>query len=177
MDSNVLKAARAKVLRVSREKKGLTQEEIAKRIKVAKQTYLKWENGDTEPKATQIMLLAKELKITADEICNGEIYERYELDDFIISQMVSQAPENIITLRAWQFIANHQGFIDSLTIKDLERRKRDLESAISMNQDLIEMGGKTTKENADRFQEAVKKEKKEIEKLERKVSEIPDVRS
>ncbi|CAK2172253.1 putative transcriptional regulator [Vibrio crassostreae] len=167
MESSVLKTNRAKMLRAARERAGLTQEEIAKRIKVAKQTYLKWENGDTEPKATQIKLLAQELKISADEICNGVLFERYALDDFIMEQMVSQAPPNIVTLRTWQFIHDHQGYIESLSIKDLERRRKDLESAILNYEDLIKMGAITTEENEKIFKNAIEKEKKEIARLER----------
>ncbi|MEZ8909402.1 helix-turn-helix domain-containing protein [Vibrio atlanticus] len=166
MESGVLKANRAKILKAARERAGLTQEEIAKRIKVAKQTYLKWENGDTEPKATQIKLLAQELKISADEICNGVLFERYNLDDFIMEQMISQAPSDIITLRTWQFIHDHQGYMDSLIVKDLERKKRDLKSAIENNKDLIEMGMVMTEEHKELFQNAIEKRKEEIAKLE-----------
>ncbi|MEZ8021417.1 helix-turn-helix domain-containing protein [Vibrio splendidus] len=166
MESSVLKTNRAKILRAARERAGLTQEEIAKRIKVAKQTYLKWENGDTEPKATQIKLLAQELKISADEICNGVLFEKYALDDFIMEQMISGAPSNIITLRTWQFIHDHQGYIDSLTVKDLERKKRDLESAIETNKEFIEMGMEMTEEHKKLFKDAIEKSKEEIAKLE-----------
>lgn len=107
------------VLKESRTRCGFTQEEIAKRVKVAKQTYLKWENGDTEPKASQIKLLAENLGITADEICNGYLYGRYTLDDFIIEQHISQAPTDVITLRTWQHIKDHESFISSLKYQQL----------------------------------------------------------
>ena len=168
MESSVLKENRAKILRAARERAGLTQEEIAKRIKVAKQTYLKWENGDTEPKATQIKLLAQELKISADEICNGVLFEKYALDDFIMEQMISQAPSDIITLRTWQFIHDHQGYMNSLVVKDLERKKRDLQSAIETNKDLIEAAIEMTEEEKNLFTNAIKRSKEELAKLESK---------
>ncbi len=120
MSETVLKQARAKLLKTAREKAGFTQEEIAKRVKVAKQTYLKWENGDTEPKATQIKLLAENLDITADEICTGSLYKRYSLDDFIIAQSISNAPRDIISLRTWQHIKDHDSFINSLSSSNIE---------------------------------------------------------
>ncbi|MRI14543.1 helix-turn-helix transcriptional regulator [Vibrio cholerae] len=113
------------VLRESRSRCGFTQEEIAKRVKVAKQTYLKWENGDTEPKASQIKLLAENLGITADEICNGYLYGRYTLDDFIIEQHISQAPTDGITLRTWQHIKDHESFINSLKYQQLNHDEMD----------------------------------------------------
>lgn len=120
MPEIVLKEARAKLLRTAREKAGFTQEEIAKLVKVAKQTYLKWENGDTEPKATQIKLLADNLGITADEICSGILYKKYSLDDFIIEQRISNAPRDIISLRTWQHIRDHDSFLNSLNHDKVE---------------------------------------------------------
>ncbi|MBJ6954726.1 helix-turn-helix transcriptional regulator, partial [Vibrio cholerae] len=35
------------VLKAARLSAGLTQEQVAQKVKVAKQTYLKWENGET----------------------------------------------------------------------------------------------------------------------------------
>ncbi|WP_412498238.1 helix-turn-helix transcriptional regulator [Vibrio furnissii] len=113
------------VLRESRSRCGFTQEEIAKRVKVAKQTYLKWEIGDTEPKASQIKLLAENLDITADEICNGYLYGRYTLDEFIIEQHISQAPTDVITLRTWQHIKDHESFINSLKYQQLNHDEMD----------------------------------------------------
>ncbi|WP_445947067.1 helix-turn-helix transcriptional regulator, partial [Shewanella sp.] len=46
------------VLKEARHRRGLKQEDVAKLVKVAKQTYLKWENGTTEPKASQVKDLA-----------------------------------------------------------------------------------------------------------------------
>ncbi|EWS66814.1 hypothetical protein JS84_21115 [Vibrio vulnificus] len=150
------------VLKASRMNMGFTQEEIAKRVKVAKQTYLKWENGDTEPKASQIKLLAENLRVTADEICNGELYTRYDLDDFIMEQMASEAPKDVITLRTWQQIPNHEKFINSLREKDLQRRKYDLESAKNNYQQLKDI---MTQENREKMLEAIDEEEKQIREM------------
>jgi len=154
MISDVLKASRANA--------GFTQEEIAKRVKVAKQTYLKWENGETEPKASQIKLLAENLNITADEICNGELYKRYELDEFIIEQMISNTPQDVITLRTWQHIANHERFIESLREKDLYRRQSDLTSAKRTYEDFSES---MTAEHKAQLLDAIMEEEKQIEQI------------
>lgn len=102
------------VIKSARIEKGYTQEEIANLVKVAKQTYLKWENGETEPKATQIKLLASNLNITADEICNGTRYEKIGLEDFILGTAISRAPREIITMYTWKMIADHKAFFDKI---------------------------------------------------------------
>ena len=47
------------VLKEARALKNLSQPEVARLVGVTKQTYLKWENDTTEPKATKISKLAK----------------------------------------------------------------------------------------------------------------------
>lgn len=98
---------------------GYTQEEIAKRVKVAKQTYLKWENGETEPKATQIRLLAEQLKITPNEICSGAMNEKLDLEDFIIQLAVSKVSNEIITMYTWKMLPDHEKFFEAM--KNLDR--------------------------------------------------------
>lgn len=102
------------VLREARTKKGLKQEEVAELVKVAKQTYLKWENGATEPKASQILNLSKVLDVTPNEICEGKLYHRYPLDEFIIKQSIIGKPREIETLRIWENIADHDAYFASL---------------------------------------------------------------
>ncbi|HHG3261605.1 TPA: helix-turn-helix transcriptional regulator [Vibrio parahaemolyticus] len=61
------------VLKEVRTLKNLSQPDIAKLVGVTKQTYLKWENDVTEPKATQVNKLAEVLGISANEICAGKL--------------------------------------------------------------------------------------------------------
>ncbi|HHX8605150.1 TPA: helix-turn-helix transcriptional regulator, partial [Vibrio alginolyticus] len=61
------------VLKEARTLKNLSQPDIAKLVGVTKQTYLKWENDVTEPKATQVNKLAEVLGISANEICAGKL--------------------------------------------------------------------------------------------------------
>lgn len=102
------------VLKTARTNKLLKQEDVANAINVTKQTYLKWENGATEPKASQIVALAKVLGITPNEICSGELYNRYSLDRFILEIHKSGIRSEMETLKTWEFIANHEGFINAL---------------------------------------------------------------
>ncbi|ANS87599.1 hypothetical protein VSVS12_03899 [Vibrio scophthalmi] len=102
------------VIKSARLECGFTQEEIAKRVKVAKQTYLKWENGETEPKAAQILLLAENLNITANEICSGIRYQRVELEDFIVRSAMANIPSELMTMYTWKMIPDHEKFFNSI---------------------------------------------------------------
>ncbi|EGQ7663129.1 helix-turn-helix transcriptional regulator [Vibrio parahaemolyticus] len=102
------------VIKSARLECGYTQEEIAKKVKVAKQTYLKWENGETEPKATQIKLLAEHLKITPNEICSGERNKKVELEEFIIRLAMSKTTKEIITMYTWKMIPDHEKFFEEM---------------------------------------------------------------
>ncbi|HFG1548285.1 TPA: helix-turn-helix transcriptional regulator, partial [Vibrio cholerae] len=64
------------VLREARTKLGLKQNEVAKLVGVTAQTYLKWENGKSEPKISQAGKLAKILKISEKELCQGEFHKQ-----------------------------------------------------------------------------------------------------
>lgn len=59
-------------LRNIREKKGLRQDDIAEALGVAQQTVLKWENGKTEPKASQIVKLSNVLGVPIDALFGNE---------------------------------------------------------------------------------------------------------
>lgn len=73
------------VLRERRKALRLKQSEVAEKIGVKPQTYMKWENGIYEPKVSYISKLAKVLKVTEKEICNGELIEKniYDVLEFI----------------------------------------------------------------------------------------------
>jgi len=59
-------------IRELRELKGFKQEDIASMIKVTTQTYYKWESGKTEPKASQIKMLASALGVSINAIFSNE---------------------------------------------------------------------------------------------------------
>lgn len=61
------------ILRQARERAKLMQDEAAEMIGVSKQTLSKWENGKTEPKASQVHKIAEIYKISADYLCAGKV--------------------------------------------------------------------------------------------------------
>lgn len=100
MIGETLKSARANI--------NVSQEELAKRLGVTKQTYMKWENNVTEPKASQIAQLSNLLQISADEICTGKLHKRYSLQDFM--HRLKYLDDTTRTIRFWEELNDQEGF-------------------------------------------------------------------
>lgn len=74
------------VLRERRLALKLKQSEVAEKIGVKTQTYMKWENGIYEPKVSYVSKIAEALNVSEKEICKGEVFkelEDYSFIDFI----------------------------------------------------------------------------------------------
>lgn len=56
-----------------RKKKGLSQEKLAEKIDVTRQTISNWELGETQPNPEQLKLLSKELNVSVDELLDNDI--------------------------------------------------------------------------------------------------------
>ena len=56
------------VLKTLREKKGLTQEDLAQRVLVTRQAVSRWENGDTQPNTETLKLLSKEFDVSINTL-------------------------------------------------------------------------------------------------------------
>ena len=80
-------------LKMTRERKGLTQKDIAESIGVAKSTYSLYESGNREPNVQTIKKIADVLNVSADELLgideepqtiaahfDGDEYTEEELD-------------------------------------------------------------------------------------------------
>ena len=113
------------VLKEAREKTGQSQSDVANKVGVTKQTYLKWENGVTEPKASQVSKLADVLGVTETEICKGKINKKMKLDTFIYDLSRLDPNSSMIALRAWEQVPDHREFLSSL-IHDDERTKAEI---------------------------------------------------
>jgi len=108
--------ALSEVIKSSRIQKGLKQEDVARELQVTVQTYSKWENGKTEPKASQVAKLASLLDVSISEICKGERNETLDLTDFLREkskaiQGVDEFDQNLVL---WDCISDHKGYIENL---------------------------------------------------------------
>ncbi len=61
-----------KIIKELREKEGITQAELAKRVLVSDKTISKWETGKGLPDISLIEPLAKALRVSTIELMNGE---------------------------------------------------------------------------------------------------------
>lgn len=58
-----------------RKKRGLSQEELAEKVGVARQTISKWELGETSPDLKQAKELSKIFNVSLDELADNDIKE------------------------------------------------------------------------------------------------------
>lgn len=56
-----------------RKKNNLSQEELAEKVAVARQTISKWEIGDTTPDINQVKIISKIFNISIDELVDNDI--------------------------------------------------------------------------------------------------------
>lgn len=69
MESEVIKLAEFQIsLAAARVNAGLTQEDVAKALKVGKQTIVSWERGNSEPKMSQSRQLSDLYNMPLDYI-------------------------------------------------------------------------------------------------------------
>ena len=60
-------------LRVNRERLGLTQEDVAQRIFVSRQTVSSWETGKTYPDVQSLLLLSNLFGVSIDSLVKGDV--------------------------------------------------------------------------------------------------------
>lgn len=58
----------AEQLKASREKKGLSQTDVANRLNITRQSISKWENGKGYPDLDNLVLLSEVYEISIDEL-------------------------------------------------------------------------------------------------------------
>ncbi|CCN70535.1 helix-turn-helix domain-containing protein [Vibrio nigripulchritudo] len=105
------------VLREARSKLGLKQNEVAELVGVTPQTYLKWENGKSEPKISQAGKLARALKVSEKELCQGEFHkQKMEPIEFIrrVETLLQNVPHSEFLIGMQEYIHDEDGFIEML---------------------------------------------------------------
>ncbi|MBQ1393077.1 MAG: helix-turn-helix transcriptional regulator [Lachnospiraceae bacterium] len=69
-----------------RKSKGLSQEELAIKLNVVRQTVSKWENGLSVPDSNMLIMLADELDVTVNELLGEPVVETTTNDLKILSE-------------------------------------------------------------------------------------------
>ena len=101
-----------------RKKKGLSQEKLAEKINVTRQTISNWELGETAPNPEQLILLSKEFDISIDELVGNDTKlpnssgEDKSIKDVYIGLIVLCS----VTACVWAFSANRFRYVEILWI-------------------------------------------------------------
>ena len=86
-------------IRNLRKQKGLSQEELANRIYVVRQTVSKWESGLSVPDSSMLINLANELDVTVSDLLGETIENNGENDLKVISQKLETINLKLSNLR------------------------------------------------------------------------------
>ena len=78
-------------LKTLRKKKGMTQEELAARLNVVRQTISKWEKGLSVPDAELLTKLAEILEVSVSQLLGSPIEDETQ-PDAIASNIVKLVP-------------------------------------------------------------------------------------
>lgn len=88
------------LLKVNREKRKLTQSELAKKLHVTPQAVSKWEKGQAVPSIDNLLLLSDLYNISIDELIQGSPFFR---KPFAVGKVFS-AKKGLLFLLVWFFI-------------------------------------------------------------------------
>lgn len=66
-----------------RKAKGFTQEEMAEKMEVSRQSVSKWENGEAIPDLSKVIKIAELLEVSVDELCGRETINKIETNQNI----------------------------------------------------------------------------------------------
>lgn len=95
-----------------RKSKGISQEELAIKLNVVRQTVSKWENGVSVPDSSMLIALAEELD-TSVSVLLGELVNDVEKDDLktisekleVINLQLAKKSQNKIKAVRWSLIS------------------------------------------------------------------------
>ena len=92
-----------------RKSKKISQEDLAEKVEVTRQTISNWELGSTSPNPKQLILLSKALCVSVDELLGNEITQNNNL-----SEQETDSKENNTTVKKSNKFAIFILFIDIL---------------------------------------------------------------
>ena len=102
-------------IRNLRKNRGLTQEELAIRLNVVRQTVSKWEKGLSVPDAEMLQKLADVLEVSVSQLLGGEPEQLSQKQDEIAQQLArineQLAVRNRRSKRLWRFLGMVLGIL------------------------------------------------------------------
>ena len=111
-------------IRAFRQKKGMTQEELASRLHVVRQTVSKWEKGLSVPDAELLIRLAEVLEVSVAQLLGSEAEAAAEEKPDAMIEQLSRINEQLAiknrrAKRLWKIVAWILGAIAALIILNL----------------------------------------------------------
>ena len=103
-----------------RKSKGLSQEELAIKLNVVRQTISKWELGETSPDIKQAKELSKIFKISLDELVdnNLDIACKNNLTDNVFSNLIGKTCHLNVSETLYDFYLNHDKPVKILEVNN-----------------------------------------------------------
>ena len=81
-----------------RKQKGFSQEELANRLNVSRQTISKWEVGESTPDMEKLVAISDLFEVSLDELVKGEEAKTAEPSERIVrSELYSDIKEHVLT--------------------------------------------------------------------------------
>ena len=81
-----------------RKQKGLSQEELANRLNVSRQTISKWEVGESSPDLEKLVAISELFDISLDELVLDKVVKKEETSEQIVkSDLYSDIKEHVLT--------------------------------------------------------------------------------
>ena len=81
-----------------RKQKGFSQEELANRLNVSRQTISKWEVGESTPDMEKLVAISDLFEVSLDELVKGEESKIAEPSERIVkSELYSDIKEHVLT--------------------------------------------------------------------------------
>lgn len=74
------------MIKILRIEKGFTQEDLATKIHVVRQTISKWENGESEPRQSDLERIAEVLNVPICELHGLSCNKNIKIDNHFLSQ-------------------------------------------------------------------------------------------
>ena len=111
-------------IRAFRQKKGMTQEELALRLHVVRQTVSKWEKGLSVPDAELLIRLAEVLEVSVAQLLGGEAETATEEKPDAMIEQLSRINEQLAiknrrAKRLWKIVTWILGAIAVLIILNI----------------------------------------------------------
>lgn len=81
-----------------RKQKGFSQEELANRLNVSRQTISKWEVGESTPDMENLVAISELFEISLDELVLNKVPEEADTSAQVVkSELYSDIKENVLT--------------------------------------------------------------------------------